>query len=74
MTTNVTFNSKNDEYLLEIKDFESRKFLANNLTDTNIITEDMPAQFQETFEALQELEVFVQYPEINTKKSLQNNA
>lgn len=68
------FKSKNDEYLLEIKDFESRKFLANNLTDTNIITEDMPAQFQETFEALQELEVFVQYPEINTKKSLQNNA
>lgn len=68
------FKSNIHEYLLEIKDFESRKFLANNLTDTNIDIETMPLQFEETFKALVQLEVLVQYPEVNFKTNHKNNA
>ncbi|WP_323789375.1 glycosyltransferase family 9 protein [Psychroserpens sp.] len=68
------FKDKTQEYLLEIKDFESRKFLANNLTDTDINIEKMPTQFQETFNALQQLEVFVQYPSIDVKTNTQRHA
>ncbi|WP_298899998.1 glycosyltransferase family 9 protein [uncultured Psychroserpens sp.] len=59
------FKSKDNEYLLEIKDFESRKFLANNLTDKDINIQAMPTQFNETFKALEQLDVFYPYPNIN---------
>nr|WP_321222285.1 glycosyltransferase family 9 protein [uncultured Psychroserpens sp.] len=58
------FTSKENEYLLEIKDFESRKFLANNLTENSVFIEEMPTQFKETFQALEKLQVFTAYPNL----------
>ncbi|WP_299275528.1 glycosyltransferase family 9 protein [uncultured Psychroserpens sp.] len=63
------FKSNDKEFLLEIKDFESRKFLANNLSDKDIDIEYMPTQFLETFKALEQLDVFYPYPNINHNTS-----
>ncbi|WP_040280781.1 glycosyltransferase family 9 protein [Psychroserpens damuponensis] len=65
------FASKANEYLLEIKDFESRKFLANNLTEKDISVAHMPLQFNETFQSLIKLQVFAPFPRLefnNTTK------
>ncbi|MBR9914662.1 MAG: glycosyltransferase family 9 protein [Algicola sp.] len=66
------FKSEQQEYLLEVKDFESRKFLANHLTDTGIIIEKMPSQFEETFEAFVQLNVFIPNPIINLETTNSN--
>lgn len=68
------FHSKDNEYLLEIKDFESRKFIANNLTEKDISLENMPTQFNETFRALEKLHVFTPFPNLNFNNSNEVNA
>lgn len=62
------FKSATNEYLLEIKDMESLKFLANNLSETQLDIQYMPNQFADTFKALEQLHVFVAQPIINLDK------
>ena len=59
------FSSKANEYLLEIQDFESRKFLANNLTEKDISIEHMPTQFNDTFQSLNKLQIFSPFPNLD---------
>lgn len=59
------FKSAQEEYLLEIKDMQSLRFLANNLSEKQIDIENMPSQFDDTFNALEQLNVFTAQPVIN---------
>ena len=61
------FKGKENEYLLEISDAESQEFIANCLSKSafDIQETPVPKQFDETFEALRQLNIFTSIPETN---------
>lgn len=61
----LIFKSKETEYLIEINDVESQKFIANHLNQEGIDITKMPAQFKEIFDALVELGLFQKIPNIH---------
>ncbi len=62
----MIFRSKDDEYLIEIKDDESFKFMKQNLSGTQLQTKGMPKQFKEVFLAMTDLELFEPIPELSS--------
>lgn len=62
----MIFRSKDDEYLIEIKDDESFKFMKQNLCGTQLQTKGMPNQFKEVFLAMTDLELFEPIPELSS--------
>lgn len=58
------FQSKDQEYLIEIKDKDSYEFFKNVVFNNHLDIKNMPKQFQETFNALLELGLYVGIPKI----------
>lgn len=59
------FQSKDQEYLIDIKDEASYAFFENAVFKANLDITNMPKQFKETFNALVELGLYISIPEIN---------
>ncbi|MCB0381821.1 MAG: glycosyltransferase family 9 protein [Psychroserpens sp.] len=68
--SSVIFQSKDNEYLIDIKDSESFQFMRDNLGETQINTDLMPNQFKDIFQALIELELFEALPHLKSLKQL----
>lgn len=66
----VIFQSKDNEYLIDIKDAESFEFMKNNLVGTQINTASIPDQFKTIFQALQDLDLFVGIPDLTFTKQI----
>ena len=66
----IIFQSKDNEYLIDIKDAESFEFMKHNLYDTHINIEAIPKQFTDIFHALIELELFEAIPNLTSLKQL----
>ena len=66
----IIFQSKDNEYLIDIKDSESFQFMKNNLNETRINIDTIPVQFKEIFQALQELDLFEVIPNITVVKQV----
>ena len=64
----IIFQSKDNEYLIDIKDSESFAFMKHNLGETHINIDTIPYQFRDIFQALIELELFVAIPDLTSVK------
>lgn len=65
----IIFQSKDNEYLIDIKDSESFEFMKHNLGKTYINIQTIPNQFKDIFQALIELELFECIPDLTSLKS-----
>ena len=63
----IIFQSKDNEYLIDIKDQQSFNFMKNNLNKPQFNSDAIPVQFIEIFQALLELDLFEAIPKLTLK-------
>ncbi|WP_178989390.1 glycosyltransferase family 9 protein [Winogradskyella schleiferi] len=62
----IIFQSKENEYLIDINDKESFEFMKNSLSKTEIIIDKIPKQFRDIFQAMLELDLFEVIPNLRS--------
>lgn len=65
----LIFKSKENEYLIEFNDEDSREFIMENIKKEKLDIARMPTQLNEIFEAMIRLDLIHQFPSINFYQS-----